>query len=199
MFPFIETMQLIGSNLSNLEFHQARIDEVFKNFYPNYPSLSLQNIQTNILNNTSNIKKCRLLYNHHYYNIQISDYNPAIFNQFYLMECKLNYKYKYYDRLLLEHIKSNLHADIEIILTSDGLINDTSYANIVFYDGTRWTTPSNCLLKGTTRSRLLSENKIVEEIIKIEDLKLFRSFKLINALNNFEETTEYSISKIYML
>jgi 4-amino-4-deoxychorismate lyase len=82
----------------------------------------------------------------------------------------------------------------QIIFIKDGRITDSSYSNLIFYDGYRWLTPGEPLLAGTMRASLLADWKIHEEHINPNQLHLFKTFKLINALNNFEDAPEYPVS-----
>ncbi|HON17298.1 MAG TPA: chorismate-binding protein, partial [Spirochaetota bacterium] len=60
-------------------------------------------------------------------------------------------------------------------------------ANIAFYDGEKWLTPTKPLLYGTKREYLLEEGKIVEEEISTRDIKFFYKVSLINAMLDLEE------------
>ena len=61
----------------------------------------------------------------------------------------------------------------DILIVKRGMVTDSSYANIVFRRGKRWYTPWSALLKGTMRLNLLERNKIYEEEIRVEDLRIF--------------------------
>ena len=74
----------------------------------------------------------------------------------------------------------------DILIVKRGQVTDSSISNIVFRRGKHWYTPWSALLKGTTRAYLLERNIIKEEKIRIEDLKTFESFKLINAMLEFD-------------
>lgn len=84
----------------------------------------------------------------------------------------------------------------DILIVKDGSITDSSYANIIFSDGSCWFTPDTPLLKGTKRGFLIDNHLIKEAAIKAKDLNLFKSFKLINALRDPADCAEIEISKI---
>ena len=48
----------------------------------------------------------------------------------------------------------------DVIIVRNGLITDSSYANLIFFDGREWITPKVPLLEGTCRARLLASGKI---------------------------------------
>ena len=83
----------------------------------------------------------------------------------------------------------------DVLIVKRGFVTDTSYANIVFKRGKYWYTPWSALLKGTIRAFLLERNLIKEEEIRLEDIKTFESFKLINAMLEFDGP-EINISNI---
>jgi 4-amino-4-deoxychorismate lyase len=70
-------------------------------------------------------------------------------------------------------------------------------SNLVFFDGTRWLTPSTPLLPGTCRERLLSDGKISERRIRQEDLYLYQGVKLINAMRELDEEEFIPIGNIH--
>lgn len=63
-----------------------------------------------------------------------------------------------------------------------GLLTDTSYSNITLFDGSRWVTPRQPLLRGTMRQSLLDDGVLAEQDIKAEDWNSFRQVSLINAM-----------------
>ena len=74
----------------------------------------------------------------------------------------------------------------EIIIEKDGYLTDTTIANIAFYDGTKWLTPLNPLLKGTTMTRLLDEGLLHPKKIKKEELTNYTYVALMNAMIGFK-------------
>jgi len=86
-------------------------------------------------------------------------------------------------------------ASDDILIVKRGLVTDSSYANIVFRRGKHWYTPWSALLKGTQRTKLLERDVIHEEEIRVEDIETFETFKLINAMLEFE-SPEIDVSNI---
>ena len=56
----------------------------------------------------------------------------------------------------------------DILIVKNGLLTDTSIANIALYDGNDWYTPLHPLLKGTKRAELLDKGVLKEKEIKIK-------------------------------
>ena len=98
----------------------------------------------------------------------------------------LDYRLKYADRTELDQLFLKRGEADDILIIQNGLVTDTSIANIAFFDGDKWITPKEPLLKGTTRARLLDEKKIFEQDIKIADLGKFTEFALMNAMIGFD-------------
>ncbi len=71
---------------------------------------------------------------------------------------------------------------IDILIVKNGLITDTSYSNIILYDGKEWFAPKSFILNGVKRQFLLNTGKIKEIKIALEDLKNFEKISLINAM-----------------
>lgn len=99
---------------------------------------------------------------------------------------------KYLDRENLDNLFEKKEDCDEIIIVKNEIVTDTSIANIaVFYEG-QWLTSKECLLKGTTRTRLLEERKIIEKDISLDMLKNASQIALMNAMIGFDIIEHYS-------
>ncbi len=85
----------------------------------------------------------------------------------------------------------------DILIVKNGIITDTSFSNIAFFDGKQWKTPKSPLLKGTCRERLLCEQKIFEKDINLNDLSNYKCYKLINAMRDLSDDESLAISSLY--
>jgi 4-amino-4-deoxychorismate lyase len=90
----------------------------------------------------------------------------------------------------------NISGASEIIMHDNGTVKDASYANLVFYDGSRWITPARPLLQGTKRDILLARNIIYMESILVDQLSNFTKIKFINAMMNWDESPELDITTL---
>jgi 4-amino-4-deoxychorismate lyase len=84
----------------------------------------------------------------------------------------------------------------DILIVKDGLITDTSIANIAIYDGFKWITPKKPLLRGTQRAKLLKDKLIIEKDIKVKDMKNTVRFAIMNALLGFQEIKDIKFKGI---
>jgi 4-amino-4-deoxychorismate lyase len=141
--------------------------------------------------------KCRVVYDEMSSDIEFIPYRYKPINTLRVIEHdRVSYEFKYVDRKVLDRLYELKKDCDDILIVKRGLVTDSSYSNIIFKRGKRWYTPWSPLLKGTMRSSLLERNMILEEEIRVEDIKTFESFKLINAMLQFDGP-EVEVSKIY--
>ena len=142
--------------------------------------------------------KCRIVYSREIESITFTPYILKKLQSLQLIEDDfIDYAYKFHDRHPLEKLSQNITAD-DILIVKNGFITDTSYANIVFWDGIKWLTPAWPLLAGTMRSKLLQEGKIQTEEIKKSDIRFFKSAKIINAMIGLEESPSIPVRNIIL-
>ena len=90
-------------------------------------------------------------------------------SSFKIIHADIEYPLKYEDRHEINHLFGQKGDADEIIIIKNGLVTDTSIANLAFFDKGQWITPAQPLLNGTTRQRLLDENKIICADIPYEE------------------------------
>ena len=108
----------------------------------------------------------------------------------------LDYSHKYINRKRLEKLFSQKGNCDDILIVKNGLITDTSFANILFYNGIEWLSPANPLLKGTQRQFLLETEQIITAEIRPSDLKYFKKARLVNAMMRFEDEVDIEMKAI---
>jgi len=147
--------------------------------------------------NSSGLYKCRILYGVEIDSIEIVPYTfPKICTLRLIKDNSIDYSFKYSDREKLNSLKSRAEGADDILIVKNGLITDTSFANIVFFDGSKWFTPANPLLKGTKRQYYMDQNIIFEKKIGINDLPFFKKARIINAMIDLEESEDIDIANI---
>jgi 4-amino-4-deoxychorismate lyase len=110
---------------------------------------------------------------------------------------ELEYSYKYEDRKAINKLFKEKGPADDILIVKKGLITDTSFCNILFYNGKNWITPSFPLLKGTQRRYLLEQERIIPAEISTSDLQNFSKARLINAMIRFEDSLDIDIQDIF--
>jgi len=173
----LETIKCLNGLVYHLNYHQDRV---------NYSRKALGfdgKLELKIKPPKKGLFRCRVIYENSLEKIEYLPYTPRDITTFRLVNSNINYALKYENRTELNALLDK-SAD-EIIIVKDGLITDTSIANICFYDGEQWLTPKIPLLKGTTRQRLLDNKQIKEADISIEDIKNYKKLALMNAMIDF--------------
>ena len=202
MYLLFETIRYKNGIPENLELHQQRVDDTLMQLGAN-TSIVLSdqiNKHDNKPSLDNKVYKCRLRYDlTGKVNIHFEPYTLRNIQTFSIQDIGSNtYPFKYSDRTWLKEIVTKAGTD-EVILTQNGYIKDASYANLVFFDGTKWITPIQPLLRGTRRAAFLKADIIIEASIQIKDLKNFVEFKLINAMMLWEESPNLKLEEIKRL
>lgn len=184
MCQFIESIKLKNAKVFHLEWHQKRVNESFETFFPNSPVLILDDLIQDIP--TDGFYKIRIVYDDQQHTVEFQKYSPKQIQGFELIEVDFDYNFKFENRQKINQLKKKSTAD-EVIFTKNNNILDSSYSNLAFYNGKNWFTPTSYLLNGTTRQRLIAENKLIETTITKNDLNKYEKISFINALNDLNE------------
>ncbi len=132
--------------------------------------------------------KCRVIYDVIIHQIMIEPYTIRTIRNIRLVtDDTIDYRYKWLDRSRFAAHQALADAD-DILLVTRGYLTDTSYANIAFFDGNRWLTPSTPLLSGVRRQRLLHAGILTEAPLQPSDLPYFQSARLFNAMLPWSES-----------
>ncbi len=188
MYPTLfETIKIEEGEIFNLQWHNRRFNKTQKEIFNRNQTIDLKQF---ISPPPKGLFRCKIIYAQEIISVNYYPYEPKIVQHFTVVESSLDYGYKYSDRT---EIESLLNSHEEIIIEKEGLLTDTSIANIAFFDGTDWITPKSPLLAGTTRARLLKENFLRFGDIKKEDIKNYSNFALMNAMIGFRIQKSASI------
>ncbi|WP_281950334.1 aminotransferase class IV family protein [Nitrosophilus kaiyonis] len=179
---FFETIKIENGKIFHIDYHNKRLN---KTIYENFHIKSNFNLQDYINPHESGFFRCKVIYDKDILDIRYFPYQQREIKSFKLIESNIDYDYKYLDRKKIDELFEKRDKADEIIIVKNGLITDTSIANIALFDGKKWLTPKKPLLYGTTRERLLKEKKIFEKDIKIEEIKKYKKIALMNAMIGF--------------
>ena len=184
---FIESIKLLNGDVYHLAYHQERVCRTFSHFFPSEKVLSLQEIISKIALPAIGKYKIRIVYSKDNLIVEIHPYHIKPINTIKCVNAdEYDYSYKFLNREFLNTLKQTSGAD-EVIFLKNGKVTDSSYANIIFFDGKQWLTPSFFLLNGTCRQRLLNEGKITEAPIHYTDIQNFEQIGFINAMLDMGE------------
>lgn len=193
----LETMQVRDGQFQNIEYHNKRFNNSKKELFGLNDFQYLENIIKIPSECSEGIFRCRVVYEKE---IQEVTFTPYIYKE--IKTLKLvdigdwNYSYKYADRSFMTNLLTENKEFDEVIMTQHGFITDCTIANLAFYDGRNWVTPSTPLLKGTKRQQLLDRQAIIETQIRLEDLEKCESLCLINAFRDLSRTILQPITAI---
>jgi 4-amino-4-deoxychorismate lyase len=198
MYQLLETIKLQDGVLMNISMHNERLNHSRAILFGTKNTISLENLINNPDLNKSGIFKCRVIYSQ---NIESIEFSPYLIKQIKTLKLvydnNIIYNHKYLDRSCFENHLQQISED-DMLIVKNGLITDASFANIVFFDGINWFTPSLPLLEGTKRKDLLANKLIMEEDIKPNDLKQFKKARLINAMLDLESSPDIEIKNIIL-
>ena len=185
---YFETIRCEDFEIFNLEYHNKRV--------ANTIGLNL-NLQEYIYPPNEELIRCKITYNDfEVLNVEYFPYKKREINSFKLIfDDELEYSKKYLNREALDKLFTQKDDCDEIIIVKNGIVTDTTIANIaIFYDEV-WITSKNCLLKGTTRNRLLEDKFLVEKDITVNMLKKASKIALMNAMIDFDIKENYSFKE----
>ena len=182
---YFETIKCDDYEVFNLEYHQKRIAKTV--------GLNI-NLSEYVYPISNKLLRCKLIYDETgIQEVNYFDYKKRDINTFKLVyDENIEYSKKYLDRGNLDELYAKKENCDDIIIVKDGLLSDTSIANIAIFYENRWLTPTKPLLEGTTRARLIENGQIIEKDISVQMLKKCEKFALMNAMIGFDEIENYS-------
>jgi 4-amino-4-deoxychorismate lyase len=197
MCQFFETIQIAAGIPQRLALHNERLNRSRREVLNCTNVIRLEEHIFVPQEFKNGIVKCKVLYAETIDAVEFSDYHPRMVTTLKMVECDdIDYSYKYANRTKLEQLKQENDLYDEIIIIKKGFVTDTSFSNIVFFDGREWLTPSTPLLNGTMRQFLLDQSKIGEAMIRKEEVQYFEKARLINAMLVFEMGNDIAIENI---
>lgn len=194
MYQLLESIRIENRMLQNIELHNKRFNLARNAIWGQSNLIDLRTI-IKIPNELNNERyKCRIVSNDKTFNIEIKPYvQRKIDTLKIIFDNNINYTYKTTNRFLLDKAFEQRGNCDDIIIIKENLVTDTWAANIILFNGKKWVTPKNPLLKGTQREYLLSIGKIYECNIYHSDIKSYEKIKLINAMIDFDRSHTINI------
>ena len=181
---FIETIKVEDGLIKNLELHIERARATAMKFFGVEKEYKFGELLSHEeLGKASGIYKLRVVYSKEILNFSFEPYRMREIHTLRAVDGSgVDYSFKYESRGGIEALFEQRGNCDDILIIKDGFVTDTSYCNFICSDGSGLYTPSTPLLKGTKREQLLREGVIKERDIRIEDLKKYSEFYLINAM-----------------
>jgi 4-amino-4-deoxychorismate lyase len=187
MSLLIESIKLINGEFRNLFYHEERMNRSLRMLCGVNEHFELEEFLNKIERPVHGLFKCRIVYDENSRQIEFLPYEATPISSLRIVEHdRINYEFKYADRRTINRLFNLRRECDDILIVKKGLVTDSSYCNIVFRTDQRWVTPWSALLKGTQRQKLLEHNQIVEEEIHVNDIPAYDTFRLINAMLEFD-------------
>lgn len=175
-----ETLKVENGKLLNLKYHQKRVDRTRK-LLGSKGKLELKEQNFNLPQNGE--FRLRVDYEEEIKSFTCRPFTCRKFKEFRIVESDIEYAYKYVNRDALDALKVD---EKEIIIVKNGLLTDTTIANIALHVDGVWLTPKTPLLQGTTRARLIDSGFLKCADLTLIDLKNAQNFAIMNALIDFK-------------
>lgn len=198
MSQYIESIKIVNGKALRLSLHQARFirtrEEVLG--LRSHPELSSEISVPDSAK--QGIYKCRLLYGRDITQVEFLPYHkPEIHSLKIVKSDSICYEYKSANRAELATLYKQRNACDDILIVKKGWITDSYFANVILWDGSKWETPKEPLLKGCMRFSLLASGTIIERAIRLEELSRYKSIRLINAMNDISDRLELPVKAIH--
>ncbi|ASM35616.1 putative chorismate binding enzyme [Campylobacter sputorum subsp. bubulus] len=177
-----ETIKVQNFEAKNLEFHIKRAqNSVRENLKFDF------NEVIKVPNN--GLFRTKIIYDElgNFISSENFSYKARNFSSFKVLKSKISYERKFLDRSEINELFLQKGDCSDIIVDKNGVLTDTSIANIAIFLHGIWITPKSPLLKGTTRERLLQIGFLKELDFGISELLKADKFAILNAMLGFFE------------
>ncbi len=188
-----ETIRIENGKVHNIDYHNARLNLTRKKLFDTHDNLEISDYLKNIP--TSGVYRAKIIYDKNIINTTYYIYKAKTIQKLLIVEANIDYDYKYLNRDQFDKLSSSNQNFDELIISKDGLITDTTIANIALKKNGTWYTPTKPLLLGTTRARLLDEGRLVLRDIQVSDIDSYDSLALMNAMIGFAIISTPTITK----
>ncbi len=184
---FFESIKVIGGIAYNLEKHRDRVLRTTRDFFGFCLDIPFEFILQNLIDLTPNFDysltyKLKVFYSDKIHSSELQEYISKNISSLKLIESNIDYSYKWSDRSSIDRLYERRGECSDILIVKNGLITDTSYANIVLSKNGTLFTPKSPLLKGTKREHLVTNGLLNEIDISPEELRDYDSYFIINSM-----------------
>ncbi|SDH07737.1 4-amino-4-deoxychorismate lyase [Dyadobacter soli] len=192
-----ETICVENRQLKNLSYHDARLNKTRQELWGYDDRWDLKALLEIPESVDESLHKCRVAYSKDIDNIKWEPYSPRTIRKIRLVyHDEIDYQYKYDNRDSLNALYAQRGDADEILIIKKGLVTDSNFCNVAFFDGNRWLTPASPLLPGTQRALLLDEGIIEAAEIHESDIATFSQIRLFNAMVDWANAATLDVSLI---
>ncbi len=196
-FPLFESIRVFNGSFRNLALHEKRMQLAQKQLYGKSIFFNLAFFLNTFNPPQNGLYKCRLSYGEELSVPEFLPYHKKNIQSLRLVESNnIEYSLKLTDRSSIQNLFEQRNDCDDVLIIRNGLVTDTSYCNIIFENEMGLFSPQNPLLKGVQRALLLQQRKIETAIIRVDDIKKYSFFYLINAMIPLEEAKKIPVENI---
>jgi 4-amino-4-deoxychorismate lyase len=187
MCRLFESIRLADGAFHNASLHEARMAKSVKQLFgititPDLHAISIPE------ECREGLFKCRLVYREDIEYVEFVPYSVRKICSARIVKAdEIDYSHKFLDREVFQKLLDENRDCDELLLTRDGLITDSTYSNLAFFDGIQWFTPTSPLLEGTRRRSLLDAGLIFPREIRANELSQYSLVSFINAMTDLRE------------
>ncbi|VAW30404.1 Aminodeoxychorismate lyase [hydrothermal vent metagenome] len=202
MCRVLETIRYENGRCQNLNYHRQRMNYTRKVLFGLGNEIALEKAvqqagKEQLILGNDGLFKCRVVYDSKIRDIRFLSYVlPQIRSLQLVKSDSIDYPFKYEDRSPLNRLFTLRGTADDILIVKNGLVTDTSFCNVLFFNGKQWLTPEQPLLRGTRRAALLEKEQIETAVIGVDDLHYFTKVRLINAMIRFEDQLDIPMEKV---
>lgn len=198
MYQFIETICYENGSFQRIRLHNERCNRTRNYFFGCLPPLDLALLLSVPIHLKSDKVKCTVTYGADIENIEYASYKIRPIGSLQMVyDDTIEYDFKFADRLKLSELCQKKGQCDDILIIKNGLISDTSYANVIFLQGDSWYSQQNPLLKGTRLESYLIAKRVIPSLLRPKDLCLFSEVRIINAMISIEESPVIPVTHIF--
>lgn len=191
MCLLIESVRLEEGTFHNLRYHQRRVEDSFRALFGTKQPHDLRRVLESTPRPGKGLYKCRIIYDDNSVDVSFVPYaRKPIRTLKVVINDEIEYPHKLKDRTALDNSYAMRDECDDILIVRTGEVTDSSFANIIFRKAGRWYTPLRPLLPGTMRQSLLENGKIQAAAIRMEHIRTFETFRLINAMRGIDSPEE---------
>lgn len=189
---YFESIRVADGKVFHLDYHQRRVERI--------SAVQLQEAVDRVSLPQKGLYKLRISYTPTaILRTDIQAYTPKDIDSLKgVYDDHIDYSLKSEDRSALNRLHRLRESCDDVLIIKNGRITDTSYCNILFSDGAKWITSDTPLLEGTCRARLIEEEKVGVEEIRVTDLHAFKYYMLVNAMLDFDEQRRKQMGSLYL-
>lgn len=195
---FLETIKVCGGKICSPEIHYDRYKKTLAEFYPHVRPVPVERFVEAARGAGEGVEKLRVEYGESF-SAAVAPYVPKKINSLKVFDGGgIDYRFKSADRTALNALAlaaRNANCD-DAIITKDGFVTDSSYANLVFADDGGLWTPATFLLNGTKRRSLLASGAVREREIRAADIRRFKRVIFVNAMLDISDNIGADIENV---